>query len=203
MGTILLLLVVLVVFFMVMGALYRQTSKLVGRIKDYCIYKNTTASCYPILLMLIGVVWILMFNNNIGMMLPGIVMIALPILWQLFKSGGDFWKVLIMKAIAFPIFLAQLIFGVLGGSHRKSKTKNNWDGSKTTYTWLMPERIVQDGWDLQLVYNMGGVEYYENYDGMRCIADHKQTIGWENVQYDIKPLYNVREPLPGWIAWLY
>jgi hypothetical protein len=213
------LVVFLVVLFIVMGAVYRKTAKIMGRLNDFFITKRSKLSCMAAIVFLIGLAWFmfqLSIKREIGLgltynfmntLFPGIVIMALPFLWLFIKYRADFWKVLIVKAIALPLLTVNAVSGFFG-SHRKKAGKTirkNYKGDiiETHYSWAMPERIVQDGWDMRHLYQLGHADYYENYDGMRCLAEHKHTLARDDVRYDIFPLYNINDPLPNWIRWLY
>lgn len=213
MGTIIIILVVLVLFFIVAAVLYKQVAKFTGRIKDYCAYKGVSASFLPIVVMAVGIGFIItyagmsdsigdFFSKGVGMWLS-VAAVAIPVLILLFKSGLSFWKVIILRILVFPFFIVQGILGAVSG-HEKRKTKRNWDGSQTEYYYRFPAEIyTEDGWELEFVYNLAGTRYYEHSDGTRCIVHHKHTMSFEDVQYDVIPLYNVNYPAPWWIRWMY
>lgn len=212
MGTLILIVAVIAVLFIVMRAINTKTSLLAGRIYDCCLARKCSANVMPPILIFIGVmilvqqmIWSMQMGLGIGfggMSQLGLLLAGVPLLWLLLRHRLGFWKVLILKTILLPVVAAQLISYVFGGGHHKSKTVTNWDGSKTEYSYKMAPYIEQDGWQLRYVYTLGS-DYYEHVDGTRCIVDHERTMTFNNLVYAIRPLYNINEPAPGWIRWLY
>lgn len=191
--------IAILIFMIIASFLYDCFAIISCHIKDFCEYMGVSASITPVIIVLLG--WVLLFTFP-HIWWVGALCIALPVFAWFGTAGVNIWKVVLVKILGFPIFAALVLFSLISG-HQKTKRKKNWDGTETTYTMLFPAEINTGEWKLKSVYSLGGVEFYENYDGTRCLVDHKQTLSFRDVQYKITPLYNINNPKPLWIRWLY
>lgn len=198
-GMIISIVVLIIIFMIIANLLYVSFAKMSGRIKDFCEDMEVSASITPVLLILFGIWFIYEFSHTWWV---GAICIALPILSWVGAAGLNIWKVVLAKILGFPIFAALVLLSLIS-ANQKSKTKNNWDGTQTTYTYSFPEEIETGNWQLKRVYFLGGINFYENFDGTRCLVRHKHTLSFDDVQYDVTPLYNINDPKPSWIRWLY
>jgi hypothetical protein len=207
---------VLVVLFLILASIYKKVTRIMGRLNDFFITKKSSLSGTSAFIFLIGF-FVLLFNitrmnSNVWFsfrdnILPGLVLMGLPLLWLLIRYRGDFFKVFIVKLITIPVCIVFMITYLFVG-HRKEKVVERTNisrtrGTRTTYRYKWPSEIIQGEYALSYVYNVFGAQYYENYDGTRCVVEHKRTLTFNNLQYEVYPLYNVSDPLPRWVAWLY
>lgn len=211
MGSFLFFIGVIVIFLLAMRAVNKKSAVLVARIYDCCRHHNCSTNIFPALIVafgLLNIVFNIVVVTAVGssmFLLPamgtGLALMALPILLLLPRHGLRFWKVLMLKFMLIPVALVNFGSNILGGSHQKSKRVKHI-GGETEYYYAIQEYIVQDGWQLQFLYSFGN-DYYMNADGTVCIVDHRQTLRFEDLVYEIQPLFNVNDPLPKWIRRLY
>lgn len=202
MSTVLTLLVLFVVVVVVLMVAHRLCAVVACRLTDYSMAKNTTISFMPILFMLVGWFFFYQFWNDIVCVVIASLCIIIPLVNQFRTSGWSFWKVLIARLIGLPFFAVTMLLSLIF-VRDKEKTVANWDDTQTTYSWVRPAHIEAGDWEINYAYDIGGLEVYESTDGMRCMVSFAPTLGWTNIKFDVIPLYNVKKPLPFWIAWLY
>ncbi len=186
-----------------------QTSKILGRLQDYADVKKMDLSAAGTIFFLAIGLFLLSFPDQA---LIGVGILGALSAYYFVKYKGDFWKIIIVKIIAIPVILIDFIAGMIVG-HQAGSTHTReykrYDGRKvietTHFTVGFPAHIDTGNWSLDYVYELGYSRVYENYDGMRCLVDHSRKLlkGNEGYDYDIVMLYNINDPLPGWIRWLY
>ncbi len=186
-----------------------QTSKMLGRLQDYAAVKKMDLSAGgTIFILLIGLVCLYFPNSAI----IGIGIFCALAAYYFIRFKGDFWKIIIVKIIAIPVILIDFLVGIVSGYQSGSthtREYKRYDGrrviERTHFTVGFPAHIDTGSWSLDFVYELGYSRVYENYDGMRCLVDHKRKMlkGNEGYDYDIVPLYSIHTQLPGWIRWLY
>lgn len=196
----LIFLVVLIIAAMIVANLfYTVFAGLQCRIKDLCEQLGVSTAVTPVLIVFVGILFLTGCPQDWWI---GAVCIAIPVGYWLIKTGTNIWKVIIVKILGFPIFVSLTILNIICG-HQKSRTRSHLDGSRTVYTLLFPSEINTGEWQLTHTYTIAGAQFYQNEDGRMCLVNHKYSSKYYDVQYDITPLYNVNDPKPWWIRWLY
>lgn len=193
-------LILLVLF--ALKIIHKVSARIACRIKDFGEAKNTSVSFSPIVFILFGFVLVVNFPRSMATVLVGSAFVAVPVIWQIRKNGLDFWKILLVRIIGFPFFLAMMFTSAIF-VRDKSKTIVDWSGTEVTYVWARPDHIVEGEWVINHVYDIACWQIYESTDGMRCMVGHVPTLRFSDVRQDVMPMYNVKGPLPKWIAWLY